>query len=331
MACYSGLVWNGDGFTEGYAIIEDGRLVEKGDGIPGDSIRVGHILPGITDGHTHLGDAGLRLDRRYGLEELVAPPDGLKHRYLRDTPPDVIGRDMADYARRLRDSGVSRVVDFREGGVEGARIMREAVPDAVILGRTVSKEFDPNEADGLLDMADGIGIPSITDLPDRYVSALADAAHRRGKHLALHVSERIREDIDRVLSLEPDFIVHMCEATDRDLRACADAGIPIVVCARSNMYFGKVPPLKRMYDAGVELCIGTDNAMIASPDIFEEARFLSDLADGQGCPPGTAVRALLRAGDKLLFTGSTFRGNGWAGTPILTGNDILSGRIAGSD
>ena len=325
MTCYSGQVWNGEGFSEGYAVIEGGRIVETGEGIPSDSVRVGYIMPGLTDSHTHIGDAGLRLDRRYSLEELVAPPDGLKHRYLRDTPPDRIEKDMADYARRLTDSGVSRFLDFREGGVAGAEMIRRAAPGAVVLGRPLSREFDPNEIDALLDVADGIGISSISDLPTSYVDAMADAAHRRGKFLALHVSERIREDFGKVLSLQPDLIVHMCEATDADLRSCSDEGIPVAVCASSNFYFGKVPPLRRMCDAGVRFSVGTDNAMLCAPDIFAEARFLSKVAEEQGCPEGTAMHALVDNGNKLLLRGCALRGKEWDGTAVITGNDILSG------
>ena len=329
MVCYSGRVWNGEGFIDGYVIVENGHVVETGEGHPADSVRVGYVMPGLTDGHTHLGDAGLKLDRRYGLEELVAPPDGLKHRYLRETPPDVIEKEIGSYASRLKASGVSRIMDFREGGVPGAMMMRRAVPDAVILGRPVSAEFDPNEMEVLLDIADGVGISSISDLPRDYADAIADAAHRKGKYVAVHVSERVREDMDRVLSLEPDFVVHMCEATDADMRACADADLPAVICASSNIYFGKVPPLKRLCDAGVRFSVGTDNAMLCAPDIFAEARFLSKIATEQGCPEGTAFEALVTNGNKLLLRGSTLQGHGWAGEPVITGGDVLAGKITG--
>ena len=321
-------MWDGSRFYDGYAIVEDGIVSEVGEGSPAGSVKVGCILPGLTDGHTHVGDAGLHLDRRYGLEELVAPPDGLKHRYLRDTPPDRIERDMADYSGRLASSGVHRFMDFREGGLEGVRMLRRASDRAVILGRPVSKEFDANEVDAILDEADGIGISSISDVPDSYVSAIADAVHERGRHLAIHVSERIREDIGRILSLEPDFIIHMCEASDADLRVCADADIPIVVCPTSNLYFGKVPPIRRMHDAGVRMCIGTDNAMLCGPDIFAEARVFRGLAQQQGCPDGLAVESLVTNGNNLLLRGAlgVFRGTEM---PILTGDDPLSGRLVG--
>ena len=329
MVCYAGRVWDGDRFVDGYAIVEGGHVVETGEGFPADSVRIGYIMPGLTDGHTHLGDAGLRLDRRYTVEELVAPPDGIKHRYLRETPAETVERDMAGYAASLRENGVSRIIDFREGGIAGARMMRRAVPDAVILGRPTSEEFDPNEIDALLDVADGIGISSISDVPVRYADAIADASHRRGRFVAIHVSERVREDMDAVLSLEPDLIVHMCEATDSDFLACADHDVPVVICARSNFYYGMVPPLRRMVDAGVTISVGTDNAMICSPDIFAEARFLQVIAEEQGCPAGTVEDALVRNGNKLLLTGSALGGNGWTGTPVITDEYILSGKISG--
>ncbi len=328
MPCYSGKVWDGSCFYDGHVVVEDGRVSEVGEGSPAGSVQVGCILPGLTDGHTHLGDAGLHLDRKYGLEELVAPPDGLKHRYLRDTPAEKIEADMAAYAGELSSNGVSRFLDFREGGLEGVRMLRRASDRAVILGRPLSKEFDPNEVDAILDEADGIGIPSISDVPDSYISALADAVHRRGKYLAIHVSERIREDFGRVLSIEPDFVVHMCEATDRDLRACADADLSVVVCPTSNLYFGKVPPIRRMHDAGVRIAVGTDNAMLCRPDLFAEARVLRELADRQGCPEGLAVESLVANGNNLLLRRAigVLRG---AEMPILTGEDPLSGRLNG--
>lgn len=326
MPCYSGRVWDGSRFFEGHVVVDGGRVTEVGDGIPGDSIRVGCILPGLTDGHTHLGDAGLHLDRRYGLEELVAPPDGLKHRYLRDTPAERIESDMAGYVGILVSSGVSRFLDFREGGIEGVRMLRRASDRAVIFGRPLSGTFDPCEVDALLDEADGIGISSISDVPDSYVSALADATHRRGRHLAIHVSERIREDMEKVISLDPDLVIHMCEATDEDMRALADAGIPVVVCPTSNLYFGKVPPLRRMIDAGLSVSIGTDNAMLCGPDIFAEARLFRQLADEQGCPSSSAVESLLANGNKLLLRRALGVSRG-AEMPILTGEDPLSGRL----
>ena len=300
---FSGRIWNGQGFEDGYLVISDGTVK---DAVFGESLgspdHSGCIMPGIVDTHTHVADAGLVLDRRYGLEELVAPPDGLKHRYLSETDGSKIRDDMREYISRLEMSGVSGFLDFREGGVEGARLLRSVSGNATILGRPVSDRYDPNEIDGILEYADGIGLPSITDMDAGYIDAVADHVHRKNKMLALHVSERVREDIGHVVSLEPDLIVHMVQATDRDMRECADNGIPVSVCPTSNLYFGMVPPVGRMIDAGMEISIGTDNGMLfPSADIFDELRTMSGLLEGQHRDPMLAYTMLVAHGHKVLY------------------------------
>ena len=314
MEYYSGRIWSEDPFI-GYIGVEDGILKEMGSGEPPEPpVHIGEISAAVIDGHTHIGDAGLVLDRKYTLEELVAPPNGLKHRYLRSTSRDEVMVNMRDYADALCGP-VTHFIDFREGGVEGVRMLRDVSDKAVILGRPISPEFDPNEVDGILDVADGLGISSISDMSLRYIEALADAAHRKGKIFAIHASERIREDIDSVLSLEPDFIVHMCESTDMDMRKCADADVPVVVCATSNMYFGKVPPIARFVESGVALSIGTDNAMLCPPDIFKETSAFSMIAREQGCPSDVPYRALFTGGCKCLITRSRIGMN--IGAPVV--------------
>lgn len=305
MDVLSGRVWNGSGLTDGYVIIENGIITEVGDGKPpAEPTIVGDILPGLVDGHTHVADAGLVLDRKYGLEELVAPPNGLKHRYLNGTDDGTLKRGMKDYSERLVKNGVSRFFDFRENGVAGCKLLEESSQNAVVLGRPISNKIDINEVDEILDIADGIGIPSITDMDHRYIEKVADEVHKRKKILALHVSERIREDIDFVMSLEPSFVVHMTQATDRDMMVCADYRIPAVICARSNLYFDMVPPIKRMLDLGMTLAVGTDNAMLSSPDIFEETKVFENVLAEQGGQRSDALLSLIAGGKKLLYEGS---------------------------
>lgn len=314
MDYYAGRIWADDPF-DGYIGIEGGFLKEMGSGEPPEPPKSrGHVAASVIDGHTHIGDAGLHLDRKYSLEELVAPPNGLKHRYLESSPEDVIVEDMRAYANALCGT-VTSFIDFREGGIAGVSMIRRATDRAVVLGRPVSKQFDGNELSDLLDVADGVGISSLSDLPISYIEAVADETHRRGKMFAIHASERIREDIDSVLSLEPDFIVHMCEATDDDLRKCADADVPVVVCASSNLYFGKVPQIGRMDRIGVTMSIGTDNAMLCPPNILQEMSVFSDIAVQQGCTTEVAPRALFTGGCKCLITRSRIGFN--VGAPVV--------------
>jgi len=302
MEYLSGLVYTRGGFAEGYVAIEDGRVSEVSEGAcPGRPSAEGVIVPGLVNGHTHAADGGLRIPPGMPLEDLVAPPDGLKHRYLRETPAEVLKGSMREYARTSAENGISVFVDFREGGEEGCRMLRSVSDRAVILGRPVSPEYDPCEIDGILSVADGIGLPSVSDVPPAYLEAVADHVRRERRMLALHVSERVREDIDTVLSLDPSFVVHMTEASDGDILKCAEAEVPIVACVRSNALFGRVPPLARMFETGADVAMGTDNAMLCSPDMRAEAGAFARVLSCQGGDPRDALDALLAGGRKILY------------------------------
>ena len=274
-----GMVLGRGGLRPGYMLVEDNAAVEVGGGdCPVEPDVRGVVLTGVVNGHTHCADYGLSIPPGMSLEELVAPPDGLKHRYLKEASDEELSASMARFSADSRASGASAFVDFREGGLHGCRLLRAAAPDAVILGRPLSPEFDPEEVAGILEVADGIGISSVSDME----------AREERKAFAIHVSERVREDIDFVLSLDPAFVVHMCEATDDDLAKCAEAEVPIVVCPTSNAYFGKVPPIARAEAAGADLALGTDNGMLRTPDILDEARVFAEAAARQGGDPETA-------------------------------------------
>jgi cytosine/adenosine deaminase-related metal-dependent hydrolase len=153
--------------------------------------------------------------------------------------------------------------------------------------------------DDILSVADGIALPSVTDMERSYVEKCADAAHKAGKPFAIHASERIREDMEFILSLEPAFVVHMVAATDRDLRMTADAGVPVVVCPRSNAYFGIAAPVVRMLDAGITVALGTDNAMLCTPDLRPEALMVSRMLSDAGRDPSEAMD-ILRDGSAAI-------------------------------
>ena len=286
MKVADGFIFTEHGLIRGHAV-SDGNTTELLEG-PSEHVPDirGVIVPELVDAHTHCADAGVKPRPGMTLEELVAPPDGLKHVYLRTTPREKLVKDMRSFGIQARSNGIGTFIDFREGGAEGCRMAREACPDAVILGRPISPEFDASEIDDILSVADGIALSSLKDMDHVYAEKVADQVHRAGKAFALHVSERVREDIDTVLSLEPAFVVHMVEATDPDLRKCVDSDIPIAVCPRSNRYFGKTPPLRRMMEAGNTVAMGTDNAMLCAPDLRPEALLFSEIL-GRG-PEETA-------------------------------------------
>ncbi|MDR3282918.1 MAG: deaminase [Candidatus Methanoplasma sp.] len=302
MELLSGTVLTRDGFIDGYVVIDGGVIVEVSEGrCPGTPVAEGLITAAPVNSHSHCADGGLKVPPGMSLEELVAPPDGLKHRYLDSVPDFELGQSMRRFSELSLNGGYGAFIDFREGGERGCRILRESVPDAVILGRPTSKKYDPDEAESILEASDGIGLPSISDIDACYAESIADDVRRARKMLGIHVSERVREDIDAVLSLDPAFVVHMVESADRDLLKCAEAEVPVVVCARSNAFFGSVPPIKRMIDAGVDVAIGTDNAMLCEPDVRKEASAFLKVLTAQGGDPEAVWRPMLEAGRNILY------------------------------
>ena len=290
----SGQLFTAEGFRPGYLGYDDGIVLEVGEGTVENAEAEGYILPAFINAHTHLADLRVPVDLELPLEDIVAPPNGLKHRYLAQAPDDEIRSSFSTLSRKMAKNGTSRFIDFREGGVKGAKLMKGigkgggAKP--FTMGRPSGTVFDREEVTKLLDVVDGIGISSITDWPYEELKALAEFVHSHGVPFALHASERIREDIDKVLDLRPSFLVHMTKATRSDLEACRDSDVPIVVCPRSNLFFGTIPPIGDMVDVGVELALGTDNAMTTLPDMITEMEFAGRLLRSQG---GRSLRPVL--------------------------------------
>lgn len=256
------------------------------------------ICPALFNAHTHLGDmiamdCGVKGD----LAALVTPPDGLKHRLLRSASRRDLVAGMRAGMEAMIASGTFGCADFREGGVEGASAFREAAAGLPFHAFAFGRE-------GGESVAEGLGISSARDVPG--AETLVREAKRTGKKVAFHAGERDADDVDAALSCEPDLLVHMTHATKEQLRRCADAGIPIAVCPRSNWILGvsssaRHPPLALMEDLGCTICLGTDNAMFVPPDLFTEMAFAAIVYH---LTPEAALRASVRG--SALFGPSFF-------------------------
>lgn len=265
------------------------------------------ICPAFFNAHTHLGDTvAIDLPCSGSLIDLVTPPHGLKHRILARTPPCTLIRGMRSSVSDMISSGTAGFADFREGGVPGVRYLVDAVSDLscrpVILGR-----------DGGEEIAQGAGISSTRDVssyPD-----IVDRMKKAGKIVAFHAGERDSADIDDALACDPDLLVHCTHATRHQVRRIADAGIPVVLCPRSNFLMGVTssaahPPVQEMIEEGVRLLFGTDNAMFVNPDIMQEISFCHTtyrippadlLAAATGGFPPAGVDHEIRPGNRAVF------------------------------
>ena len=281
MICISGRILTYESFEEGYIVLENSVIKEIGK-IPPIKPRIkGYIIPKPVNAHTHIGDAFVRRKVKNlprDIEKLVAPPDGLKHKMLREASDEEIIRGMRESIEKMLSLGVYAFCDFRESGIKGVNLLKKALEEycikSIILSRPKGMSFDKDEIEKLLQISDGIGISSISDWNYEYLEEMSRVVKREGKIFSLHASERIREDIDEILDLKPDFLIHMNKANKNDLDRVAEEKIPVVVCPRSNIFFGLKPKIELMKRIGIRLSLGTDNAMISNPDIFEEVRWV---------------------------------------------------------
>jgi cytosine/adenosine deaminase-related metal-dependent hydrolase len=280
MKCFAGEILTEEGFIRGYISVEENRI-EFGKSPPSKPIAKGLIVPLLINAHTHVGDSFIRkrkIKLPRNVVKLVAPPNGLKHRLLREASEEEIIKGMINSFKEMERSGTSCFFDFRENGIEGVRILREALKrfgiKAMILSRPRYLSFNKDEVNNLLKESEGIGLSSVSDWIYSEIEKVAYLARKRKKIFALHASEVKREDIDLILDLKPHFLVHMLKATESDLIRVKQEGIPVVICPRSYAFFNLKLNLKLMNKVGVRLLLGTDNAMLNSCDVLEEVRLL---------------------------------------------------------
>jgi cytosine/adenosine deaminase-related metal-dependent hydrolase len=254
---------------EGRVVVEAGTItaIEEVETASSDI-----VCPAFVNAHTHIGDSiAKEAGRGLSLDELVAPPDGLKHRLLADADPSELVESMRRSLEFMASSGTGAFLEFREGGVEGVERLREAAAsvdiEPVVFGR---EEID------VLDVADGFGASGARDAD---FSAERTATREAGKPFGIHAGERDQHDINSAIDLDPDFLVHMVHAEEIHLERIEDSAIPVVVCPRSNLVTGVgTPPVSDLLER-TTVALGTDNVMLNSPSMFREMEFVSKLCD----------------------------------------------------
>jgi cytosine/adenosine deaminase-related metal-dependent hydrolase len=237
------------------------------------------------------------------LEKLVKPPDGIKHRILRETPREDLIKSMKDSLQEMIQTGTTTFVDFREGGVEGVEILREALEDtpvrALILGRQDS--FQDENADKskivadtqeILKISQGIGLSGFGEVKNETARHIARECLKKGKIPAIHVAENEKvqqqslelagkTEVERALEAGFKLLVHLTSATTSDLKKVSEEEVSVICCPRANGALSTgIPPIKEMWDLGINLLLGTDNVMINSPDMFREMEYALKVTRG---------------------------------------------------
>jgi cytosine/adenosine deaminase-related metal-dependent hydrolase len=181
------------------------------------------VIPGFINAHTHIGDSiGKDFLIDSGLDERVHPVFGAKRNILQKTRPAHLKMFIRSSAISMMKKGIVAFADFREGGIEGVKLLKAAISDlpikCVILGRVeyyfnpVKKEIIYHEAgieqkdkklssnllqmaSDILKIADGFGISGANENTDetliQYSKLLQSKNSTEKKKLlsAIHAAE----------------------------------------------------------------------------------------------------------------------------------------------
>jgi len=235
-------------------------------------------------------------------------------------------------------NGIVAFADFREGGLQGIDQIKEATAGlsikSLVLGRPehyydISRDFysnpkfDPSVIGlirNILKFADGLGISGANENTDgslnQYREIIQKKSLKKKYLLGIHSSESPesikksmtitgKSEVQRIIAnLKPNFIVHLTNASDADIKLVAKKKLGVVVCPRANSTLGVgIPNIAKMLTFGCCIGIGTDNIMINSPDMFRELDFIWKLNRSLSDKPISAREILKMAtvnGGKIL-------------------------------
>jgi len=268
------------------------------------------VIPGFINAHTHIGDSiGKDIGVDSAFETRIHPVHGIKNKILKRSE----GRHLINFMRSsiisMMKKGIVVIADFREGGMHGIEQITEAALGlsirSIILGRPdhyfdISRDFDKNpkipqhvmeSIHTILDISDGLGISGANENTDNSLNEYRRIIQKRSLKkkylLAIHTSESPetekksinvtgKSEVQRIIArLLPNFIVHLTNASDADIRLVAQKKIGVVICPRANATLGVgIPKISKMINFGCLVAIGTDNVMINSPDMFRELDYI---------------------------------------------------------
>ena len=254
------------------------------------------VLPGFTNSHVHIGDSiALDVGDGLGIDEVVRPPNGLKHRLLADASFDEVVSSVRGSLWEMCCCGVTHFFDYREGGLDGVAILREAcegIPiTPIILGRdNIIHDEDATSGEikhhinKLLDACDGIGVSGFGEIHDSTAKLITQQCQEKNKISSIHTAEHQqtqknsikqtgKTEIERAIQHQFKEIIHITHPQNNDLQKIPK-NTSTVLCPRSNATLAVgTPPTQQILEQNLNPTLGTDNLMLNSPNIIREMEY----------------------------------------------------------
>lgn len=257
---------------------EKGKILECNYGfVNGENFKNFLAIPCLINAHTHIGDSFAKdAIKNLNVKEACGK-NGLKWKLYEKANVKEIKDAIKNSALYMLSLGICCFADFREFGINGVKILKESIKEIIeckILARDINVN-DLDEVDGI-----GINIYNLKDFDEKFFYELK----RKNKIFAVHAGEYLGE-IEKILNFKfsPDIIVHFLNPSDEEIEIVRKRKISIVLCPRSNLLLKSgIPNIEKLIDSKINVCLGTDNVMLNSPNLWREMEFLYKISSFNG-------------------------------------------------
>ena len=303
----NGLVLKGSNLDPVYEniLIDDGVIIEISKEVKeGRTIDASGCIvsPSFLNAHVHIGDSIIK-DEGDGLSlsQMVKPPNGIKHKALENAEPGDIVQAMKSSMKDMLSSGTTHFIDYREGGVEGVKLLRKAscnLPiNPIILGRDNSfygEDPDMNlvkrQLHKLLKYGDGVGLSGFGEISAEVSELISSECAKHNKISSIHTAESINaqnksiektglSEIQRAVDSSLDQVVHCTNPVGDDIKHLKEFNTSVVLCPRANATLNVgIPPIDDVLCENIHPLIGSDNIMLNAPNIMRDLEFSLKLA-----------------------------------------------------
>ncbi|MDP3034676.1 MAG: amidohydrolase family protein [Methanobacteriaceae archaeon] len=255
------------------------------------------VLPSFINAHTHIGDA-VAMDEGDGksIDDIVKPPNGIKHQILESSSSQNLIQSMKNAMWEMLDTGTTTFIDYREGGIDGIKLLEKASEDIpinkIVLGRD-PVIFDSEASDSevrsklkkILKHCDGIAPSGFGEITDETAKIIVEECEKQGKIASIHVAEheKVQKDsivctgkseVERAVESGFKLLIHFTHPQKRDFNAISSIDASIVCCSRSNGTLSVgIPPISDILHNKINILLGTDNLMFNSPNMFREMEY----------------------------------------------------------